>query len=242
MAHLSKRMRFIQQQVDVHKMYPAQEAIQLLQSLPPLKCGQSLELSVHLTVSSLKKTDRVVRGIVILPHGTGRKARVIVFAQEREQVEAAKEAGAARVGFEELVNEVKQGEFALDGRDVLIATPAAMRLLVPLGAMLGPKGLMPNPKLGTVTDDPASVVRDALLGRVQYCNDKGGIIRCLVGRLSFDAEQLQANVQTVLLALLKNKPESAPKGKAFIKKITLSSTMGPGLWVDQDSLELAALS
>jgi large subunit ribosomal protein L1 len=241
MAVLSKRMRLIKETVDRQKEYPIVEAIQLLQSLPKLKFPESVEASIHLNFNQ-KKSDQKVRGVVVLPHGTGRKARVIVFAEDKGQIEAAEAAGAARVGFEGLASEIKQGEFGINERDTLIATPAAMRLLVPLGVILGPKGLMPNLKLGTVTDDPASAVRDALLGRVQYRSDKGGVIRCLVGKLSFKADDLQANLQTLLMGLLRDKPDSAPKGKAFIKKVAFSSSMGPGLWIDQSSLDLGAVS
>lgn len=241
MANLSKRLRVIKEKVDNQKEYPIEEAIQLLQSLSSCKFPESVEANVSLNINP-KKSDQSVRGVVVLPNGTGRKTRVIVFAQAKDQIEAARTAGATQVGCEELISEIKQGKFKLDERDTFIATPEAMRLLMPLGAMLGPKGLMPNPKLGTVTTDPASAVREALLGRAQYRSDKGGVVRCLIGKLSFSTEHLQVNLQTLLGSLIKNKPESITKGKAFLKKVTLSSTMGPGLCIHQGSLDLGTVA
>lgn len=237
MSTLSKRMQLVKQSVENKKNYSPKEAVALLQGLPTLKFVESLEVSVHLAVNQ-KKSDQVVRGTVVLPHGTGRKTRVVVVTELKEQAELAIQAGATRAGLEDLINDIKTNQFKLSERDTIIATPGAMKLLMPLGPVLGPRGLMPNPKLGTVTDNPLESVRNALLGQVQYRADKGGVIRGLIGKLSFNVEALMENLQTFLTSLIKNKPDSLHKGRVFIKKVALSSTMGPELGIDQSFLDI----
>ena len=223
---LSKRQKLIQEKIVFGKQYSVAEAVQLLQACPPLKFVESIDVSVNLGVDP-RKSDQMVRGSVMLPNGTGRKVRVAVFA-EGAQAEAAITAGADLVGFEDLAEKIKQGEFNFD---VLIATPDSMRVIGQLGQILGPRGLMPNPKVGTVTADVANAVKNAKAGQVQYRMDKNGVVHCGIGKSNFAVQALQENLAAFLADLKKVKPSSA-KG-VYLKKIVLSSTMGPGLTLDQ---------
>ena len=231
MAKLTKRMRAIAEKVDRQKSYPIEEAVELLGSLAKAKFKESFDISVNLGVDP-RKSDQVVRGATTLPHGTGKDVRVAVFAQG-ENAEAATAAGADVVGFEDLAEKVKAGELDFD---VVIATPDAMRVVGQLGKILGPRGMMPNPKTGTVTPDVATAVANAKAGQVQFRTDKAGIIHGSVGQVGFQAEHVKENVQALVQDLKKAKPASA-KG-VYLKKITLSTTMGPGVAIDQASLEL----
>lgn len=227
----SKRIIEIKQKIQSGKTYPIQEAIELLQSFPRAKFVESVDVSVNLGVD-VRKSDQVVRGSTNLPHGTGKKIRVAVFTQGAN-VDIAKSAGADVVGLEDLAEQIKQGNINFD---VAIATPDAMRVVGTLGKILGPRGLMPNPKVGTVTQDVATTVRDAKGGQVRYRTDKAGIIHCMVGKVNFEANAIRENLQILLTDLKKAKP-STSKG-VFFKKITLSSTMGGGVPVDPSSLEV----
>ncbi len=229
MAKLSKRMRAIREKVEPGKLYVIDEALQLLKELSSVKFDESVEVSVNLGVDP-RKSDQVVRGATVLPNGTGKTVRVAVFAQG-ENAEAAKAAGADIVGFEDLAEAVKAGNLDFD---TVIATPDAMRVVGQLGQILGPRGLMPNPKVGTVTPDVATAVKNAKAGQVQYRTDKGGIVHCAIGKVSFDSTALQENLLSLLEALRKAKPSTA-KG-VYMKKVTVSTTMGPGLVVDQATL------
>ncbi len=231
MARLSKRMRMIRAKVDSAKAYHVEEALQLLKELSTVKFTESVDLSVNLGIDP-RKSDQVVRGSSVLPHGIGKSVRVAVFAQG-ESAEAAKEAGADIVGMEDLAESIKQGNLDFD---VVIATPDAMRIVGQLGPILGPRGLMPNPKVGTVTQDVATAVRNAKAGQVRYRTDKAGIIHCTIGKVNFDVKALRENLEVLLADLKKAKPASS-KG-VYIKKISLSTTMGPGLTVDQASLNI----
>jgi large subunit ribosomal protein L1 len=227
----SKRIIEIKQKIQIGKLYPINEAIELLQSFPRAKFVESVDVSVNLGVD-VRKSDQVVRGSTNLPNGTGKKVRVAVFTQGAN-VEIAKSAGADIVGLEDLAEQVKQGNINFD---VAIATPDAMRVVGTLGKILGPRGLMPNPKVGTVTQDVATTVRDTKGGQVRYRTDKAGIIHCTVGKVNFEANAIRENLQALLTDLRKAKP-STSKG-VFFKKITLSSTMGGGVPVDPSSLEV----
>jgi large subunit ribosomal protein L1 len=229
MSKLSKRVKLIREKIAFGKAYPIQDAIQLLQSFPPLKFVESIDVSVNLGIDT-RKSEQTVRGSVVLPHGTGRKVRVAVFAQG-EQAEAAKTAGADIVGFEDLAETIKKGVMDFD---VLIATPDSMRLIGQLGQILGPRGLMPNPKVGTVTVDVAPAVKNAKGGQVRYRADKGGVVHCTIGKIDFSLEALKENLEALLADLKKSKPSSS-KG-VYIKKVSLSSTMGPGLILDQSTI------
>ncbi|HHH36363.1 MAG TPA: 50S ribosomal protein L1 [Gammaproteobacteria bacterium] len=229
MAKLSKRMRAIREKVEPGKAYGVDEALQLLKELSSVKFDETVDVSVNLGVDP-RKSDQVVRGATVLPHGTGKSVRVAVFAQG-ENAEAARAAGADVVGFEDLAEAIKGGELDFD---VVIATPDAMRVVGQLGQILGPRGLMPNPKVGTVTPDVATAVKNAKAGQIQYRTDKAGIIHCPIGKVSFGVEALRENLQALLDALRKAKP-SAAKG-VYMKKVTVSTTMGPGLTVDTASL------
>ena len=226
---ITKRQKIISEQIEVLKAYPLKDAISLIQSLPKLKFNESLDISVNLGVDSTK-SDQNVRGSSSLPHGIGKTSRVAVFAEGPEAA-AAKKAGADLVGYEDLVEDIKKGNMNFD---VLIATPDAMKILGALGQILGPKGLMPNPKVGTVTPEPEKAVKNAKAGQVQYRTDKAGIIHCSIGRASFDEKKLHENLTTLIDALNKAKPEST-KG-VFIKKVSVSSTMGVGVKIDQNNL------
>ncbi|AKE52880.1 50S ribosomal protein L1 [Kangiella geojedonensis] len=229
MAKLSKRIRAINEKVGERTLLPASEAITLLKDVSSVKFDESLEVAVNLGIDP-RKSDQVVRGATVLPNGTGKDVRVAVFTTNAD---AAKEAGADVVGMEELAEEVKKSNMDFD---VVIASPDAMRVVGQLGQILGPKGLMPNPKVGTVTPDVATAVKNAKAGQVQYRADKNGIVHAAIGKISFGAEQLEENLTSLLLALKKAKPASS-KG-TYLKKISLSSTMGPGLTLDKSSISL----
>ncbi|MCQ1060435.1 50S ribosomal protein L1 [Photobacterium sp. DNB23_23_1] len=233
MAKLTKRMRVIREKVDVAREYDINEAVALLKELATAKFTESVDVAVNLGIDA-RKSDQNVRGATVLPHGTGREIRVAVFTQGAN-AEAAKEAGADLVGMEELAAQVKKGEMNFD---VVIASPDAMRVVGQLGTILGPRGLMPNPKVGTVTPNVAQAVKNAKAGQVRYRNDKNGIIHTTIGKVDFDAEQLKENLESLLVALKKAKPSSA-KG-TFIKKVSISTTMGAGVALDQNTLETNA--
>jgi len=231
MAKLSKRQKEISEKVNPDELYPVDAAFALLKELPGAKFVESVDVSVNLGVDP-RKSDQVVRGSTVLPNGTGKTVRVAVFTQG-DNVEAAKEAGADVVGLEDLADEVKKGNMDFD---VVIASPDAMRVVGQLGQILGPRGLMPNPKVGTVSPDVAGAVRNAKGGQVRYRTDKAGVVHCRIGSDEFEADALAENLNSLLVALVKAKPSSA-KG-VYLKKITVSTTMGPGLTVDQASLSL----
>ena len=233
MAKLSKRMRVIREKVDGTKEYSINEAIALLKELATAKFDESVDVAVNLGIDA-RKSDQNVRGATVLPHGTGRDIRVAVFTQGAN-AEAAKAAGAELVGMDDLAELVKKGEMNCD---VVIASPDAMRVVGQLGQILGPRGLMPNPKVGTVTPNVAEAVKNAKAGQVRYRNDKNGIIHTTLGKVSFNEVQLKENLEALLVALKKAKPSSA-KG-VFIKKVSISTTMGAGVAVDQASLEAQA--
>ena len=229
MAKLSKRARLIREKVDVLKDYEINEAIALLKELATAKFRESVDVAVNLGIDA-RKSDQNVRGATVLPHGTGRDVRVAVFTQGAN-ADKAKEAGADVVGMEDLAEQVKAGQMDFD---VVIATPDAMRVVGQLGQILGPRGLMPNPKVGTVTPDVVAAVNNAKAGQIRYRNDKNGIIHTTIGKADFDDAKLQENLEALLEALKKAKPANA-KGQ-FIKKISLSTTMGAGVSVDQGTL------
>jgi large subunit ribosomal protein L1 len=229
MAKLSKRAKAIREKLVPGKIYVVEEAFDLLKAMPPAKFAESMEVAVNLGVDP-RKSDQVVRGSTVLPHGTGSSVRVAVFTQGNN-AELAKQAGADIVGFENLAAEVKGGRMDFD---VVIATPDAMRVVGQLGQILGPRGLMPNPKVGTVTPDVATAVKNAKAGQVRYRTDKAGIIHCKIGKVAFENNALKENLQALLHDLQKLKP-STSKG-VYFKKVTLSSTMGPGLAVEYSSL------
>jgi len=229
MAKLSKRAQALAAKVDRNKAYPVVDALALIKECATAKFDESVDVSVNLGVDA-KKSDQVVRGSVVLPAGTGKTVRVAVFAQG-DKAEAAKAAGADIVGFDDLAADVKAGNMNFD---IVIATPDAMKVVGQLGQVLGPRGLMPNPKVGTVTMDVATAVKNAKAGQVQYRTDKAGIIHCTIGRASFSVESLQQNLAALIDALQKAKP-AASKGQ-YLRKVSLSSTMGAGVRVDQGSL------
>ncbi|RJX65378.1 50S ribosomal protein L1 [Vibrio sinensis] len=233
MAKLTKRMRVIRDKVDVTKEYEINEAVALLKELATAKFVESVDVAVNLGIDA-RKSDQNVRGATVLPHGTGRDIRVAVFTQGAN-AEAAKAAGAELVGMEDLAELVKKGEMNFD---VVVASPDAMRVVGQLGTILGPRGLMPNPKVGTVTPNVAEAVKNAKAGQVRYRNDKNGIIHTTIGKVSFEANQLQENLEALLVALKKAKPSSA-KG-VFLKKVSISTTMGAGVAVDQAGLNTQA--
>jgi len=229
MAKRSKRIRAIKEQLKPGHYYPINEAFELLKSLPRAKFNESIDVSINLGVD-VRKSDQVVRSATVLPHGTGKSVRVAVFAQGTNAA-AAQEAGADIVGFEDLAQQIKNGFLEFD---VVIASPDAMRLVGQLGRILGPRGLMPNPKVGTVTPDVATAVSNAKRGQVRYRTDKAGIIHCCIGNITFSSEALCQNLQALITDLQKAKP-STSKG-VYLKKITVSTTMGAGLAIDQNSL------
>lgn len=231
MAKLSKRAKAIREKVDTDKRYAIDEALQTLKELSKVKFDESVDVSVNLGIDP-RKSDQVVRGATVLPKGTGKQVKVAVFTQG-VNADAAKEAGADVVGFEDLAEQVKKGDFDFD---VVIATPDAMRVVGQLGQILGPRGLMPNPKVGTVTPDVAGAVKNAKAGQVRYRADKAGIIHSTIGRVSFDVDALKANLDALIADLIKAKPAAA-KG-VYMKKVTVSSTMGPGLTVDTSTLAI----
>ena len=233
MAKLTKRTRVIRDKVEVTKEYEINEAVALLKELATAKFVESVDVAVNLGIDA-RKSDQNVRGATVLPHGTGREIRVAVFTQSAN-AEAAKAAGADIVGMEDLAEQVKKGVMDFD---VVVASPDAMRVVGQLGTILGPRGLMPNPKVGTVTPNVAEAVKNAKAGQVRYRNDKNGIIHTTIGKASFEANQLQENLEALLVALKKAKPSSA-KG-TFLKKVSISTTMGAGVTVDQASLDTQA--
>ena len=229
MAALTKRQKAAQGKVDRNKNYPVAEALKLAKEFATAKFNESIDVAVCLGIDA-RKSDQLVRGSVVLPAGTGKTVHVAVFAQG-EKAEAAKAAGADIVGFDDLAAEIKGGTINFD---VVIATPDSMRVVGQLGQILGPRGLMPNPKVGTVTMDVATAVKNAKAGQVQYRTDKGGIVHSTIGRASFEIEQLEQNLKALIDALTKAKPASS-KGQ-YLRKIAVSSTMGPGVRVDAASL------
>lgn len=231
MAKLTKRQKAIREKIESGKLYPVTDAVTLLSEVSSVKFTESVDVAVNLGVDP-RKSDQVVRGSSVLPNGTGKEVRVAVFAQG-ENAEKAKAAGADVVGFDDLAEQVKAGNLDFD---VVIATPDAMRVVGQLGQILGPRGLMPNPKVGTVTPDVATAVSNAKAGQVRFRTDKNGIVHCSVGKLGFEPQAIKQNVEALLGELKKLKPASA-KG-VYIKKVTLSTTMGPGLAIDQSSLDV----
>ena len=229
MAKLSKRLQAIKNKIDRSRSYAALEALQLVKETATAKFDESVDVAVNLGIDA-RKSDQMVRGSVVLPKGTGKTVRVAVFAQG-PNAEAAKAAGADIVGFDDLAADVKAGKMDFD---VVIATPDAMRVVGQLGQILGPRGLMPNPKVGTVTPNVSEAVKNAKAGQVQYRTDKAGIIHCTIGRASFAADDLKVNLQALVEALQKAKP-AASKG-IYLKKMSVSSTMGVGIRIDQASL------
>jgi len=232
MAKLSKRQKLISEKVEAGKAYSVDEACTLLAELSSqVKFEESIDVAVNLGIDA-RKSDQAVRGSTVLPNGTGKTVRVAVFTQG-ENAEKAKAAGADIVGMDELAAEIKQGKMDFD---VVIASPDAMRVVGQLGQILGPRGLMPNPKVGTVTPDVATAVKNAKAGQVRYRTDKNGIVHTIVGNVGFSADSIKQNVEALLVDLKKAKPASA-KG-VYLKKIILSSTMGPGLLIDQSSISI----
>ena len=233
MAKVSKRLAALKATVDRNKLYAVEEALTLVKGAATAKFDESVDVAVNLGIDP-RKSDQVVRGSVVLPRGTGKSVRVAVFAQGAN-AEAAKAAGAEIVGFEDLADQIKGGMMDFD---VVIATPDAMRIVGQLGQILGPRGLMPNPKVGTVTPNVVEAVNNAKAGQVRYRNDKNGIIHTTLGKVDFTTEQLQQNLEALLSALKKAKP-STSKGQ-FIKKVSVSTTMGAGVAVDQATLDTNA--
>src|SRR5699024_3178832 len=225
MAKLTKRVRAIREQVDPTRVYALNEALDLLKRLTSAKFTESVEVAVNLGINA-RKSDQNVRGSTVMPHGTGKSVRVAVFAQG-DNADKARAAGADVVGFEDLAEQVQAGEINFD---IVVATPDAMPVVGRLGQILGPKGLMPNPKTGTVTPDVETAVSNAKAGQVQYRNDKAGVIHCAIGKVDFDNQALSENLATLIADLKKAKPANA-KG-VYLKKISLSTTMGPGLAID----------
>jgi large subunit ribosomal protein L1 len=231
MGKQSKRMKAIRERVERSRLYSADEAFTLLKELSSVKFTENVDVAVNLGVDP-RKSDQVVRGSTVLPHGIGKEVRVAVFAQAAA-AEAALAAGADRVGMEDLGEDVKAGNLDFD---VVIAAPDAMRVVGQLGKILGPRGLMPNPKVGTVTPDVAQAVRNAKAGQVRYRTDKAGIIHCPLGKATFETPALRENLEALLGNLMKAKP-STSKG-VYMKRVTVSTTMGPGLVVDHQALSL----
>lgn len=231
MARVSKRQKVFAEKLQAGKFYSADEALGLVKELASAKFVESIDVAVNLGVDP-RKSDQVVRGSTVLPNGNGKTVRVAVFAQG-ENAEKAKAAGADIVGFEDLAEEVQAGNLNFD---VVIATPDAMRVVGKLGQILGPRGLMPNPKVGTVTADVATAVTNAKSGQVRYRTDKAGIIHCSIGNVQFEVDALRENLLSLLTALVKAKPSSS-KG-VYLKRLTVSTTMGPGIAIDQGSFKL----
>lgn len=231
MAKMSKRLKSYREKVDPTRAYSFEEAVALLKETATVKFNQTVEVAIKLGIDA-RKSDQAVRGATTLPHGTGSNVRVAVFTQG-ESAEKAKAAGADMVGMEDLAEQVKGGMMDFD---VVVASPDAMRVVGQLGQILGPRGLMPNPKTGTVTPDVETAVKNAKAGQMRYRTDKNGIIHGGIGKISFEADAIRGNLEAVLTDLRKAKP-SASKG-IFMRKVTLSTTMGPGVMVDQASLEI----
>jgi large subunit ribosomal protein L1 len=230
MAHDSKRYKSLRTKVERTKLYPVQDALQLIKGNATAKFDESVDVSLNLGIDP-KKSDQAVRGSLVLPQGTGKSVRVAVFAQG-DRAQQARDAGADIVGFDDLAAEIKGGKMDFD---VVIATPDAMRVVGQLGQILGPRGLMPNPKVGTVTQDVTTAVKNAKAGQVQYRTDKGGIVQCTIGRASFSIEALEENFRALIDAVNKARPAAA-KG-VYLKKVAVSSTMGVGVRVDQATLQ-----
>lgn len=230
MGRLSKKQKQYAEKIDSQKIYPVGEAFELLRTLPKARFSESIDVSINLGVDP-RKSDQVVRSASVLPNGTGKTVRVAVFTSG-DNVEKAKAAGADVVGMEDLAAQIKGGDLNFN---VVIASPDAMRVVGALGQVLGPRGLMPNPKVGTVTPDVATAVKNAKSGQVRYRTDKGGIIHCSIGKTDFEAAALQENLEALLTDLVKLKP-SASKG-VYMKKVSISSTMGPGIIVDHQALK-----
>jgi large subunit ribosomal protein L1 len=229
MTHVSKRYQSMRARVDPAKSFPAQDALKMVKDNATAKFNESVDVSINLGIDA-KKSDQTVRGSIVLPKGTGKNVRIAVFAQG-DRAKQATDAGADIVGFEDLANDIKGGKMDFD---VVIATPDAMRVVGSLGQILGPRGLMPNPKVGTVTQDVAAAIKNAKAGQIQYRADKAGIVQCTIGRASFSVEALAENLKALVDAVNKSKPSNV-KG-IFVKKISVSSTMGIGVRVDQASL------
>ena len=229
MSQASKRLRAIKEKIDRNRSYPVVEALQLIKESATAKFDESIDIAVNLGVDA-RKSDQMVRGSVVLPKGIGKTVRVAVFAQG-ENAQKARDAGAEIVGFDDLAAEIKAGKMDFD---VVIATPDAMRVVGQLGQVLGPRGLMPNPKVGTVSADVVTAVKNAKAGQVQYRTDKGGIVHCTIGRASFAVDDLKENLAALMDALQRAKPASS-KG-IYFKRLSVSSTMGAGVRVDQTSL------
>ncbi len=228
MAKDSKRYKALRTTVDREKLYAVSDALKVVKQNATAKFNESIDVSINLGIDA-KKSDQTVRGALVLPQGTGKSMRVAVFAQG-ERAQQAKDAGAEIVGFDDLAAEIKAGKMDFD---VVIATPDAMRVVGALGQILGPRGLMPNPKVGTVTQDVTLAVKNAKAGQVQYRTDKAGIVQCSIGRASFTVEALEQNVRALIDAVNRSRPATA-KG-IFLRKISVSSTMGAGVRVDQSS-------
>jgi large subunit ribosomal protein L1 len=231
MAAVTKRMKAIKEKLAPGRQYPLDDAFRMLKGMSSVKFIEAVDVAINLGVDP-RKSDQVVRGSTVLPRGTGKTVRVAVFAQGAN-AEAAKAAGADIVGMEDLAERIKGGDL---GFDVVIASPDAMRVVGQLGQILGPRGLMPNPKVGTVAPDVAGAVRNAKAGQVRYRTDKAGIIHCTIGKVNFEVDALKENLHALLADLQKAKPSTA-KG-IYMKKITVSSTMGPGITIDQSGLGL----
>ena len=231
MAKLSKRVKEMKAKVDRNKVYAFDNAVAIVKEFATAKFNESIDVAVQLGVDP-KKSDQVVRGSVVLPAGTGKEVRVAVFAQG-EKAEQAKAAGADIVGMEDLAERVKAGDMPFD---IVIASPDTMRIVGTLGQILGPRGLMPNPKVGTVSPNPGEAVKNAKSGQVRYRTDKAGIIHCTIGKADFAEDALKSNLTALLLDLIKAKPATS-KG-TYLQKVSVSSTMGPGVTVDQSSLTL----
>lgn len=229
MAKLTKKKKAILELVDSEKVYTLEEAVETLKKVPAAKFEESFEVAINLGVDP-RKSDQVVRGATVMPNGTGKDVRVAVFAQGAN-AEAAKEAGADAVGFEDLAESMKGGDL---NYDVVIATPDAMRVVGQLGQILGPRGLMPNPRVGTVTPDVVTAVKNAKSGQVRFRTDKAGIIHAAIGKVNFDANAIRENLKALIAELTRLKPASA-KG-VYLKKLTVSTTMGPGITVDLASV------
>jgi large subunit ribosomal protein L1 len=232
MSKLTKRIKAIREKVDTLKVYTVDEALKLIKDCASAKFNESVDVSVNLGIDP-RKSDQVVRGATVLPHGTGKTIRVAVFTQGAK-AEEARAAGADAVGMDDLAQKMKDGDL---NYNVVIASPDAMAVVGKLGQLLGPRGLMPNPKVGTVSPDVAGAVRNAKGGQVRYRADKAGIVHCSIGKANFDVPALRANLQALLSDLEKSKPAGS-KG-IYMKKVTVSSTMGPGIQVDKSSLAAA---
>ncbi len=232
MANISKRYKAVRSKVNRDKLYALKDALQLVKESATAKFNEAVDVAINLGIDA-KKSDQNVRGSVVLPQGTGKTVRVAVFAQG-EKAQQAKDAGADLVGFDDLAAEIKGGKMDFD---VVIATPDAMRVVGQLGQVLGPRGLMPNPKVGTVTQDVTLAVKNAKAGQVQYRADKAGIVQCTIGRASFTVDALEENLRALVDAVNKSRP-AGTKG-IYLRKVAVSSTMGPGVRVDQSSFAQA---